>query len=241
MKTKVCVPLETLSDNLLSCLRRDLPYVDIGKLRPEKVAVVAGGPSMQDYLEDIREWDGYVIAINGAHDWLIEEGIIPDAVIAIDPQPALAKCFQKPNDETTYLIASCCAPEVFDALEGRRVIVWHAIQGECRPLGVSHFVLGGPSAATRAPHLLYMMGFREVHMFGVDSSYDTLQTHVYENGHVNGGNIQVRVGMEMFITTPPMLAQAEYLWNTTKDFNIKIHGYGLSAAMIDNEGDYEVI
>lgn len=240
MKAQVCVPMETLSSNLKSAFQRGLPYLDIGQPLPQSVAVVAGGPSAADYLEDIRDWDGYVVAINGAHDWLVEEGIIPDAVIAVDPQAALAKYFQTPNDHTTYLIASCCAPEVFDALEGRRVVIWHAAQGD-RSSGL--MVLGGPTASTRAPHVLHMMGFREVHMFGVDSSFEGLKTHAYVNGHMSGDNINVRVGMDVFITTPGMLCQAEYLWTIKKQFEGKfeIHGAGLGPAIVDNEGEYEVL
>lgn len=239
MKSKACVPLETLRSNLASCLQRGLLYLDIGEPLSQKAAVVAGGPSAADYLEDIRNWDGFVVAINGAHDWLIEEGITPDAVIAVDPQPELARYFQKPNDETTYLIASCCAPEVFDALEGKRVVVWHAVQENASG---SLMVFGGPTAATRAPHVLYMMGFREVHMFGVDSSYTGLKTHAYKDGQVNGGNIQVRVGDEIFITSGGMLCQAEFLEQTSHVFEGKfeVHGYGLGPALVNN-GEYEVI
>lgn len=240
MKSQVCVSVETLSGNLASALHRGLPYLDIGEPLSQKVAVVAGGPSAKDYLEDIREWDGFVVAINGVHDWLVEEGIIPDAVIAVDPQPELAEYFQNPNDHTTYLIASCCAPEVFDALEGKRIVVWHAAQGGLSGPGM--LVNGGPTAATRAPHVLYMMGFREVHMFGVDSSYTGLKTHAYKNGRVNGDNIQVRVEDEIFITSCGMLCQAEFLETTRKEFDGKfeVHGYGLGPALVNN-GNYEVL
>ncbi len=54
--------------------------------------MVGSGPSIEDHLEAIKDCQNQgmpIIAIKGAHDWLIERGIIPDLCIMLDPQPKI--------------------------------------------------------------------------------------------------------------------------------------------------------
>lgn len=236
------ISAEQLATNLVSSLCRGLPTLDFGQPIPQMVALVAGGPSAKNYLDELRRWDGYVVAVNGAHDWLLDNGITPDAMIVMDGLVAVADLVQRATDETTYLVASSCAPEVFDALEGKRVILWHVMQNDD---GNGLLVCGGPSVVTRAPYLLYMMGFRELHIYGADSSISGLQSHVYENGLLAKDRLAVRAGNEVFISTAALVLQAEYLWTLKTempdDLNMEVHGYGLAKAIIDAKGDFEVI
>ncbi len=237
------ISAEQLIVNLVSSLRRGLPTLDFGQPIPQKVALVAGGPSAKNYLDDLGNWDGYVVAINGAHDWLLDNDIIPDAMIVMDGLASMADYVQRANDETTYLVASSCASEVFDELEGKRVVLWHVMQDDSKGQGL--LVCGGPSAVTRAPYLLYMMGFRELHIYGADSSISGIQSHVYKNGLLAKDRLTVRVGSEVFISTGALVLQAEYLWTLKTempdDLAMDVHGYGLAKAIIEADGDFEVI
>jgi hypothetical protein len=250
-------PLEKRAANFRSCIQRRLPHVGIGKPLPQSVAIVAGGPSVVHDLETIRGFaerakrdEAFVVAINGAHDWLQDNGIVPDAMILCDPDPLPAGYCRHPNDTTTYLIASCCDPAVFDALAGKRVVMWHSMQGcmfEGDVADGDPLVVGGPSCATRAPHLLWTMGFRDFHMFGVDSSYGA-KTHGVLNFGLSDPTadpIFAEVGGEYFMTDMQMAMQAEYLWHQVstapKDTTITIHGTGLGPAVVKAQGVFEIL
>jgi hypothetical protein len=53
------------------------------------VLLVASAPSVKGQLEVIKKMKAAgspIVAIKGAHDWLIAHGVIPDYALAIDPQ-----------------------------------------------------------------------------------------------------------------------------------------------------------
>jgi hypothetical protein len=248
-------------DNFLSCLARRLPDFCL-QIRPPRVhtrcavAIVAGGPSVVNDLETFRNWEGVVVAINGTHDWLQDNGITPDALILNDPSPLLAGHCQHPNDTTTYLISPVCDPSVFDALEGKHVVVWHSGQVMNMQVRVkSRFreedSCGAPSCATTAPYILYMMGFREFHLFGVDSSCVGNKTHAVRNfgsrpGEQRPPDYVAQVGSEMFMTRASWVIQAEYLWEMVvktapADTKVFVHGSGLGPAVVAAKGKFEVL
>lgn len=239
----VSVPSEVRVKNIASSLRRSLPCIAFGQPNKTRVAVVGAGPSVSENLEEIRNFDGYVVAINGMHDYLIERGIVPDAVIIADSMPVIADFFKNPNDETTYLTCSNCDPSVFDALEGKRVILWHAAKEKDKNGTVG--VCTGPSALTSAPYLLYILGYREVHLFGADSSISSSESHIYAGGEPGEVKLQTMVGEEIYLTTGQYILQAAHLWDLNKllrdDLKIKVHGYGLAKAIFDNNGEFELI
>jgi hypothetical protein len=243
--------------NIQSSLARRLPYLQMGPPQPHKVAIVAGGPSVINDLETFRKWDGFVVAINGAHDWLQDNGITPDALILNDPSPLLAGHCQHPNDTTAYLVSSCCDPSVFDALQGKRVVIWHWRQAtrmqvkmfEAKFADVG-YGYGAPSCATTAPYIMYMLGFREFHLFGVDSSCVGNNTHAVRNfgdrlGEQRSPDCVVQVGNESFMTRMMWVAQARYLWHMIEmapaDTKIYVHGSGLGPAVVAAKGKFEIL
>jgi hypothetical protein len=96
-----------------------LPQVK--QANPEKTgSIVAGGkrPKCQGQVELIKKMQAAgapVVAIKGAHDWLIDNGVIPDYALAIDPQEHRI-AFYKPHKAVQYMIASQCHPAMFDNL-----------------------------------------------------------------------------------------------------------------------------
>jgi hypothetical protein len=227
--------------NVRSCCARNLPWLQVEAPLPHAVAIVAGGPSVVNDLETIRNWQGFVAAINGAHDWLQDNGVTPGALILNDPSPPLVGHCRHPNDTTIYLVATCCHPSVFDALEGKRVVVWHPNRG-----------IGGISCATAAPFIMYTLGFREFHLFGVDSScVDSNKTHAVRNFGARLGEHQrppdrvALVGNEIFMTRLSWAAQAQYVWQLIEtagaDTKIFVHGSGLGPAVVAAKGKFEVL
>jgi len=243
---KCNVSPEVLDRNKLSALRRNLPTLFYGKPIEGKVAVVAGGPSVKDSLEELRNFDGYLIAINGTHNWLIENDIVPDACIIVDAKPTVTDLFKNPHKDTTYLVSSSCDPSLFDTLENNKVILWNVSKDE-KPNGTLS-IITGPSAVTTAPSLLYVRGDRDIHFYGVDSSLSELDSHIYSSGNVGTvgkERLQVLVGGEVYLSTGAFVIQATSLWELNKSYkghlNMTIHGYGLAKAIFDNNGEFEII
>ena len=92
-----------------------------------------------------------------------------------DPLPGLADYVRRPHRQTTFYISAYCDPAVFDALDGYDVKLWFAHQDGVEfpakmPEG-AETIPGGTTAITRAPFLARCLGFRDVTLYGADSSF----------------------------------------------------------------------
>jgi hypothetical protein len=95
------------------------------------------------------------------------------------------------------------APETFAALEGKRVTVWHATQSgppeqailEKYPHKPTILLPGGGTVGLRAMVLAHAAGFRELHLYGMDSSYRDGAHHAYAQS-LNDGEPVYQVKIE---------------------------------------------
>lgn len=202
------------------------------------VSIVGSGPSLKDTWQRIPEVGGDIIACNAANQFLLERGIVPDYVMFFDADPLMLE-FITPHPDITYLIASRCPPQAFDILEGYNVICWHAAgdkniekilteRGRQEPM-----VSGGTAAVTRALVVVEPMGYREVHLWGGDSSFnDAGETHIRQSTTVEK-RMQIMCNNRAFWCSPWMVQQAEDFKVLApplrEQFGIKIvvHGDGL--------------
>jgi uncharacterized Rossmann fold enzyme len=217
-----------------------VPWAIKHKSRKGKVAVVASGPSATDYVDLLKEWEGEIWGINGAFAWLIHRGIKPTGFVGLDPEPLLKDYLIETPDDATYYLAAQVHPEVFDHLADKSVKLWFAADDQVEmPFGAVQ-IYGGTTCLTRAPNLAYHLGYREVHIFGCDSSY-THKSHVYGDG-LPAGTFPAEVGDEVFLTTRQMLQQAcdfaEQMveWARPGDdgsepLNVSLYGEGLLQSM----------
>lgn len=231
--------------NLLSVLRRGLPSIGRYPAHDGELAIVGSGPSVRDYLGEIRRWRGEIWAINGAYDYLVSQGIVPDAFVGMDPLPGLAQYVQHIDKRTTCYLASICDPGVFDALTERKVVLWHPeAEGmiERYPRG-SLIVGGGTHVMTRAPYVARALGWRDKTLFGCDSSYDTeIGPYCYEWGSygcdIDSKPFWVKTpdGRGPFLTELGMAKQVSQLLVLHQAFNgmIKIRCGGLMSAMLQS-------
>jgi hypothetical protein len=156
--------------NLEKVMALGLPICTQHPERGEPLAIVASGPSVRDYLEELRTWPGELWAINGAYDYLLDNEIVPRGFFAIDPLPGLADYVRRAKSETTFYMASTTDPAVFEALKGQDVQLFHPVCEDLEyPDGWS--IGGGTTALTRAPYLGLLQGFRDITLYGCDSSY----------------------------------------------------------------------
>lgn len=226
--------METRQRHIDLAVARNLPMAEVGQVQKRKLAIVASAPSVSDYVQTLREWDGDIWGINGAFGWMIHREIKPTAFIGVDPEEMLKDYLVEPPEDATYYLASQVHSGVFDHLANRRVMLWHMSDKEVKwPIG-SILVHGGSSCLTRAPWLACMLGYQDVHIFGGDSSF-THKTHVY------GGNIPTNfcfaeAGGEVFRTHKVMMVQACDMVDLVQSFpgTITIHGRGLMQAMVSD-------
>lgn len=171
------------ASNLKSSLARGFPIVQDVPEREGALAIIGSGPSVADNLERLRDWPGHLWAINGAYDYLLHNDIVPEGFIGLDPLPGLTEYVQNAQAYTTFYLASTCDPAVFDALDGHNIHMWHACGEDSSvfPPG-DKVVYGGTTAACRAPFLAMALGWRDITLFGMDSSYSQSGPYCYQWG-----------------------------------------------------------
>lgn len=200
------------------------------------LAIVGGGRSSLDFPLD---FPGHVMAINGAHDWLVERGRVPDYFMGLDPQEYVAGLLRKPQSATKYLMATNCHPEAFKALHGFDVTIWDSEHGDDPRLPGE--VPGGGTAMTRSPVLMALMGYRDMTLYGADSCYLTDSTHVYVN---EPPPELVTVWCErLWTTTWGLLGQAEYLAMMIPAIHpvrVRLEGEHLAQAMLRTNGAWSL-
>lgn len=174
---------------------RDLPwFVGTNVGEGKQFVIVAGGPSMRGYISQIRgrqKRGACILACNGAANYLISRGIFPDICAFLDISPVVTGFIPQPDPGCLYLVASVVHPSVLDALKGRRTVLWHCDYGADKtkdqlavinefPQKPGSLIGGGNTIGMRAPHLGHLLGFREIHFYGMDSSYaDDGADHAY--------------------------------------------------------------
>jgi uncharacterized Rossmann fold enzyme len=211
------------------------------------VAIVGSGLSVKTCLRELRELiaaGAQVVAVKRAHEWLIDQGIVPDFAVHCDAQQSTARIFSRPQDATTYLIASHCHPSIWAHLAQHRVAVFHCRvkddDDEWDP--VITRIGGGPTSGERAIALMYMLGARDVHLFGFDSSVrEDRAFRVDQENAVTAVDpveelVTVVVAGEHYTTTQGLYGQIQHIETTLKplhDIKITAHGRGLFQAVIE--------
>ncbi len=160
--------------------RNDKPLSD------EPVAIVGFGPSLAKTWRELTNFR-IIFSGSGAHRFLIERGIVPTYHIDSDPHAYKAEILGTPNRKCTYLISSICHPTYFDKLElhGVNAKLWHMLFLE--PEIFMHFpkhewiFTGGHIVGPRMVKMARIMGFKNLHMFGLDASADNGLTHATEH------------------------------------------------------------
>ncbi len=231
--------------NVRLSLRRGLRVCGWSPKRVGSLAIVGSGPSVSGYLGELKEWPGEIWAINGAYRYLIENGVHVHGFVGLDPVPGLKEYVEVRRGHTTFLLASVCDPSVFDELKDEDVWLWHSKQGELfrYPKG-SQVVGGGTTCLTRAPFLAHMVGWRDITVYGADSSFDE-DAYCYRTGAFREDTTRPRIPVEVagtnkvFWTEANLLKQVSVFGVMMRMFNethpiLKMRCGGLMQAFLDS-------
>jgi len=233
---------ETLFAHMDAAIARGYPQVKQAEpAHTGSVLLVASAPSVRGQLEVIKKLKAAgspIVAIKGAHDWLIAHGVIPDYALAIDPQEHRI-AFYKPHKDVHYMIASQCHPAMFDNLDGHQVTIWHPYvkKGQTRPKNCM-LIGGGTTSGLRAISLFYVLGYRQFELFGFDSCNTGNMLRVNGEGLKDGDDlVEVRIDPdgETFYCNTAMALQSEHFqtyYDYLPDATFNGHGHGLIQAII---------
>ena len=197
------LPADGIRRNVKSACRRRLPGLQWIPRHDGTFVVCAGGPSLRRELLAIRHHvsrGDTIVAINATSEFLFERGIIPTLCVLLDPQPLLADQFLA-DPAIEYLVASQCHPVVFDKLRdaGCNVYLWHSDSDNARlvrryerdPIFLPP---RGSTAALKCFDLGYILGYRDIQFYGLDSSFEAaengdLRHHAYAQAVDDGPEI----------------------------------------------------
>lgn len=176
-----------LKEHVLSAKARHWPQIQPFEYKGQSVAICGGGPSLSYTLPAIRALQKKgvkIIAINRTHDFLVnlpkthgQPWIKPWAGIILEAVPQASQ-YMTPTTGVRYYVGSQCAPETFDRFTNHDHVIWHAKSKpeleECLTLREKLMMVPsiGSTCGLRAILLMYMLGFSNIHVFGLDSCYN---------------------------------------------------------------------
>lgn len=205
----------------------DAPYA-----RPrteQRLAVVGLGDSASRAINELREWDGDIWAINGAAAWLASQGIV-STMVTVDPLPFPDSAF---DGISSALFASCADPKAFELMRDRVEkfdMSEHADDG----------VFGGCTTATRMPALAIQLGYTDITFFGCEGSF-TDRNHV-DSHRDYPEQLFIRAGGTDYRSVPEFVLQAQSLSALISEWPdiFKEKSGGLLRAMVKNK-DWSVV
>lgn len=198
------------------------------------VAIMCGGgPSLADNLEKIgaeQIGGGRIFALNGAAQFLVKNGIVPDYQVIMDAQPATVGLIEP--RAANHLFASMADPALFDAVPAT---LWHSIMPgmgtETFPWEGDYALIGGSyTVGNTAMGLVYAMGYRTMECYGYDSSHRDTQSHAYQQPMNDDDPLTtVEFGGKKYLCSLTMRLQAKWFVERAKALRVqgcKINVYG---------------
>lgn len=220
------VPISRTLYNIGRCKELGLPGLSERADRPP-LAVVGGGPSVADYVDELRAFKGDIWTSGSAFPYITSLGI-ESTFFTIDQSPQLAI---DGRGAKKAILATCCDPSVFKELATAQIEVFDLCSSGP---GANH----NATTITAAPRVSIDMGYRDVTFYGCDSSF-RVGSHAYDTTPI-GDMVKVTcLGVE-FVTRPSFIMQAEFMAEIFRmaPCIFKLRGDGLIEKMIiDSEID----
>ena len=229
--TRNAVTLEAEIRQIETCVARKYPRLSLQPLRDDWLSVVGYGPSLRDTWKEITH---PVMTTSGAHDCLRERGITPDWHAECDGRDHKTRHLERPNGETTYLMASICNPKMWEQLHGCKVQTWHNTNGQHVVDWVGKnddggmIVAGGSCIGLTAIHLGGILGFRKFRLFGFDGNTLDGKRHAGEHYGPAQRVVTRTAGGRIWQTSPQMSNACDELMWLMRDRAIKVEIVGNS-------------
>lgn len=240
LRVTVNTPEEKIFSNILENSRRIKKWVKLEEANDKTLLICASGPSVKRDLNLIQEYknDGAVVwGLNNCATWLFANGIEADYQVIMDAQEKTSNVVGQSKD---YLFASQVDPLLFDMKP--LAILWQATYGDFLvdeldgfPQHDADYCMIGSSIAVGNTSLVlaYVMGFRNIHIFGMDSCHENMQGHVIHQ-FINDGDplTVIKFAGKEYISSLTMKLQADYFMERVTSLEsmgckFSVHGTGL--------------
>lgn len=253
------VTMNEAVSNLEHNLKLGLPQFHGHAPQDRKTLLLAGGPSLNDFTEEIQQKrkDGaYLITVNGTHDWALDHDMTPSVMLIGDNREFNARFLERTQKECLYLISSCAHPKIFEKLGHtiepkhdavkRNVKLWHPnpYPDVMHPMLLEHYfgfnfciAAGGSTVVIRSLSLLQIMGLRDIEVYGLDSCHGSV--HAYEQPENSGEEVTpLIVAGKTFMCSTWQAQQAQHFVDMVKNgmldkIKLTVHGDGLIAWIIE--------
>jgi 2-polyprenyl-3-methyl-5-hydroxy-6-metoxy-1,4-benzoquinol methylase len=144
----------------------------------------------------------------------------------------------EPHKDVEYLISSTCHADVFDHLESYNVKLWHVFDNtedgkRLLPAG-EWAITGGCDVGLRALTIAGFLGFRDLHVFGLDGSAREGKRHASTHPTNLTKYAECEYNGKAYHTTPGMLEAARQVWHELDQMpavKATFYGDGLVQAM----------
>lgn len=208
---------EAIMDNVRRNAARGLPELTQRPWTDVPLMVVAGGPSVHDYLDVIRALSGecHILAVNGAYKFLRTNGIECDYFVMIDSREGNLVHVDSPGEGTHHLLASQVHPRVFDALNGHHVSLFHlgteaTVEALGDPPDQEYLTAPIGMASVHAIYVAAGLGYRSMMLFGYDFSQRERQPYAYEQlMNLSDDVIDIPLNGKIFRTTLSLARTAD--------------------------------
>ncbi len=201
------------------------------------ISVVCYGPSLADTWRDIKR---PMITVSGAHDFMLERGVVPDYHMDCDPRVHKAALLAHPHKDVQYLMATCVHPSMWEKLKDHKVELWHLHQGDATDKWLAendpgaNRLGGGTTAGARAMEVASMLGYKRFEIHGMDCSFRGEHRHAGKHGGKVQNEIECNVGDKWFRSSPQMIEAAREIIMFLSNYDVEIffHGEGLQQHMV---------
>lgn len=242
--------------NIQDMLSYGFPDINvlIGTEKGRESIVISGGPSIDDYIDKIKELQDagcVVICIERMYPWCMENGIKPDYVVVLDASEDVSEALENPQKDVKHLLSTQCRTITANMLKECPCYVFsipqHGVEQHNYWLSGKYdratIINGGGSVALQAMAVSMLLGMRTLHIFGMDCH---LGGGHYADGITGVGAIgtmvEVVIDDEVVQTTVSYLSFAQQffqMWEVAEDCKMldKIAFYGDSIIKKLAKGD----
>lgn len=235
------VAVEKRYEHMKAAIERGYPRLDRHPIDPKAtLSIAAYGPSLRDTWRDLK---APILSMSGATRFLADRGITATWHCDMDPRLHKVKTSLPPVPGVTYLVASVCAPEYFDALGDAKVLLWHTVSSNWQQdldwVAVHDpgqlVISSGSTIGLAAIQLGGILGFNRFELHGMDGSFvDGVRHAGPHGGKAQPDSFTWDAGGVRYRTSQIMANGVAETINTFRQFPIVgvFHGVGLTQALI---------
>lgn len=185
-----CISEDERRERFAVSLGWDIPCASAlkGLYAGQKVIICGGGTSLKDTLADIvaakaLDPEIKIMAVNKTAAWLLEQGIVADFCVLMDPRSHIPD-YLVPHKDTKYLFDGALDGRAFDICKDHQVYLWFAkgtagdepfvrnLLATKYPLKAVALIPGPSTVGLRSVHLaMDILGFSTIELHGFDSCY----------------------------------------------------------------------